>query len=160
LAIYFRFARPKMTYWFTATRNPILEGEAIRIWFCLQLDAPVQERWDACPIQRNASIIKHLPVPAHPYAFVRDSPAHLISRPIDLPKVRPDSGHSELLLAYRDLIEQADEIHVIDSACFDLVESLHPKGKLFPASLCAPGKSTIAAHQDEVRLDFPGMSVS
>lgn len=103
---------------------------------------PYTERWKSSPILKAAISVVQIPVPRGKYAFVHEDPArgfgidwdhgfrHHYSRVGSLPIVRPAS-HGRTILAHKSLIENAAEVHVIDSAFFHLAEQIDPKGKLF-----------------------------
>jgi len=92
-------------------------------------------RWDKSPIREAAKSLEQFEwAPGIPKVFVHDdpvrgfriyksiSPEHSNPRPIQNPSS---------ILHYAKIIEEADEIHVIDSAFFWLVNALKPRGKLY-----------------------------
>lgn len=104
------------------------------MFFYSRKGIPYTERWRSSPIPLAAIGVHQIPVPFREYTFLHDDeargfkidPYHLENMPI----VRP-APYGRTMLAHKDLIEQATEVHVIDSAFFHLVEQLDPKGKLF-----------------------------
>ena len=56
----------------------------------------------------------------------------------DLPIVTPDSESSFLLTNYAAVIENATEVHCIESSFSALVESLNPQGKKFAHRYARP----------------------
>ena len=94
---------------------------------------PYEYRWDACPVEKACGKIKQLPVPDYRYAFVHHDQAREYSidrkRLPDIPCYYAVPGES--ILSFKDILENASEIHVIDSAFFHLAESLKPQGRLF-----------------------------
>lgn len=93
---------------------------------------PYTERWKSSPILKAAISVEQIPVPRSEYAFVHEDPVRGfgIDWKFGLPIVRPAS-HGRTILAHKALIENATEVHVIDSAFFHLAEQIDPKGKLF-----------------------------
>jgi hypothetical protein len=96
---------------------------------------PYRYRWDACPIASACSKVNQIEVPSKPYVFVHDdrNRGFAIDRnKIDnIPVFHPSSVISESILSFKDVIENASEVHVFDSAFFHFTECLEPKGKLF-----------------------------
>ena len=96
---------------------------------------PYEYRWDACPIEKACGSVKQLPVPEGKYAFIHDDTGrgYCLNRK-RLPNMalyHPDNADNESILSFKDVLEHAAEIHLIDSVFFHLVESLKPKGRLF-----------------------------
>lgn len=86
-----------------------------------------QLRWNEFKCARQPSC--ELPAPKSRYVFVHDDPARGFEIPRErLPAgvklVRPDPKATENLFAYWDLLENAAEIHVIDSCFAILADSL------------------------------------
>jgi hypothetical protein len=107
-------------------------------WLYYQLETqcgfpvPYSLRWDNCPIRESAKKLTQTPWPEG-YAFMHDDPdrTFLIRKfphPFAFQKVHND-GKSILHLA--QAIEEAPEVHVIDSCFFHLTEALKPKGQLY-----------------------------
>ena len=96
---------------------------------------PYEHRWSECPIESACSRVEQMAVPDRKYAFVHDDPDRGyridLERLPDLTCYHPSSFERESILEFKDLLENATEVHVIDSVFFHLVESLKPKGKLF-----------------------------
>ena len=94
-------------------------------------------RWTLCPIKDNRfRTEQQLSIPPQPYAFIHDDVARrfvimnsYISSGLYI--VHPVTPMFESILAYCDWIENAAEVHVMDSSFFHLTEQLDPKGKLF-----------------------------
>jgi hypothetical protein len=98
---------------------------------------PYIERWRSFPIDA-AKNVEQIPVPKGDYNFLHDDVSRLMR--IDLHKIsglqviRPIFRRT--MLAYRDLIEHAARIDVMDSAFFHMVEQFNPIGELFLHMYC------------------------
>lgn len=91
-------------------------------------------RWQCSPIPNRYTREYQLSTDLDHYAFVHDDASRSFAideRYVGCPIIRPDTNQFTSVLRYSRLIENADEIHVIDSSFFHLVEQLQPKGKLF-----------------------------
>jgi hypothetical protein len=79
--------------------------------------------------------VDQLQVPVGEYIFVHDDRerGYTIDRTRlrGIPVYDPVSVLSDTILAFKDVLENAAEIHTIDSVFFHFAESLKPKGKLF-----------------------------
>jgi hypothetical protein len=103
-------------------------------WFYRQLDVPYSERWDSCPIWPATNCVSQQEIPDILHLFLHDDAAREFN--IDdnrLPPLEPflPLFTGESILRYRDMIEYASEVHVIDSCFYHLVNCLNPTGKLF-----------------------------
>jgi hypothetical protein len=109
--------------------------------FYKHLNVPYAARWDACPLGEAWKRVDQLTLPDGGWPggsrkiFLHDDPARgfvihkLINR---LEAFQPEfSDWSQSILRYVGLILEADEIHVIDSAFFHLVNTFIPRAKLF-----------------------------
>jgi hypothetical protein len=98
---------------------------------------PYEVRWDLCPVLEASKLVPQLTVPKSPYCFIHESdrgdilPIRKKTLPEYLPWYRPDPGLGWSILAYVDVLQSAQEIHVTDSAFFHLTESVNPVGSLF-----------------------------
>jgi hypothetical protein len=105
--------------------------------FYRQLGVPYAARWERCPLREAATQVEQLSLsqwPTERKIFLHDDPIRgfVIRRFINRGQAfHPDNDTSQSILRYIDLIEEAQEIHVIDSAFFHLVNSFKPKAKLF-----------------------------
>jgi hypothetical protein len=96
---------------------------------------PYDHRWSACPIESACDRVEQMAVPDRKYAFVHDDPDR--GYRIDLERLpnltcyHPSSFERESILEFKDLLENADEVHVIDSVFFHFAESIKPKGRLY-----------------------------
>jgi hypothetical protein len=93
---------------------------------------PYEARWDKCPIREAAKGFADHGCGAK--VFIHDDPQRgfNIRRNGILDACvagRETIGSS--MLTYAETIESADEVHVIDSSFFWLVNALNPKGKLY-----------------------------
>lgn len=106
--------------------------------FYLQLNVDFNKRWDDFYIPRKINEEKRLfnkLVKKGPYVLIHNSGSDQIDR-IDYTKVDPTLNKvfvvkSHTIFDYCTIIEQAAEIHCIDSAFKHLVDSLDTKAKLF-----------------------------
>jgi hypothetical protein len=111
-------------------------GESFDRWFYRQLGVPLEDRWDKSPLLKASKAVEQRLSPCMPHAFLHDDGArgYRIRRDVDpvLAPVRSYFGPTRSILSYRNLIGQADEVHVINSAFWHLTESLVPStDKLF-----------------------------
>jgi hypothetical protein len=98
---------------------------------------PYSERWDSSPVLKACEKVEQIPVPdVGPYKFMHDDQDR--GYRIDLAKVQdgtpiyvPKVVEGRSILAYKDLLENATKIHVIDSSFYHLTEQLNPRGRLF-----------------------------
>lgn len=104
-------------------------NESMDEWFYRQMGLPLEIRWIKCPIPDAVRCCSQEPVPDGPYAFVHDSDERPLSKlATPLPCVRPI--RMDGILRYGDLIENAEEVHVMRSSFEQLANCLKPKGKL------------------------------
>jgi hypothetical protein len=109
-----------------------------------QSGVPYTERWDSCPISEAVKHVKQKPVPDGPYAFIHDkAPQHAIDMNRvpwvkDMAQIYPTWEVGESMLAFHDLIVNATECHVANSAFWWFVEHSRAKGKLFAHWYCRP----------------------
>lgn len=96
---------------------------------------PYRYRWDLCPVAEACKGVEQLEVPSEPYIFIHDDPARGFvidrARLPEMPVYRTDSVRNESILSFKNVIENAAEVHVWDSSFFHLTEALNPKGKLY-----------------------------
>lgn len=102
---------------------------------------PYSYRWDKCPLQEAANKVEQLPLnfPGQKKVFIHDDPIHIsgknfiVNRLVDRRQAicTEFNDFSKSILQYKNIIESADEIHVIDSAFFWLVNAFNPRGQLF-----------------------------
>jgi hypothetical protein len=97
-------------------------------------------RWDRCPLAQAWKQVEQLELAQWPgngkKIFLHDDPirGYVIRRFVNRTQAfHPGSGGDtdQSILRYIGLIHEADEIHVIDSAFFHLVNSFKPKANLF-----------------------------
>lgn len=95
------------------------------------IDRPIsyKEKFKYCPLRKNSFNVLQIPAPKKPYIFMHEDEerGYLIDRKrikskLPIVKVKYDPNVS--VLAYRELIENAAEIHCIDSSIFHLVNAL------------------------------------
>ncbi len=102
-------------------------------WFYRHANMTYEEKQAWCPIKKAAERILQTKVSdKFDYDFIHDvgsNGANRISYKTDRIIFRP--GRDGSILKYVQAIENATEIHCIDSAFFHLVECINPKGKLF-----------------------------
>jgi hypothetical protein len=113
--------------------SPLIPSQPWMEWIYRDLGIPISERWDSCPISEAR---KHVPqVQIHEdLAFLHDDiersfEIQVFPHPVRYWRVHPALTQS--ILSYCDAIENAPEVHVINSSFFHLTESLNPKGKLY-----------------------------
>lgn len=107
---------------FTSEQETELEfGEA----FYKQAQIPFEVRYKYEIPHHKLKI--HNDHPAQPFKFIHDTDEFKI----DLGGFSPMPGLTDNILDYCEVIEGADEIHVIESSFRQLIEFLNPKGKLF-----------------------------
>jgi hypothetical protein len=113
--------------------SPALVGEGFDAWFYRQLEVPLAERWDSCPIQEAVKKEWQRPVPLFDYALIHDDArrGYQIKHKADPVPVRVLHSPGTSILRYADMLTHAHEVHCINSAFFHLTESLKPKGSLF-----------------------------
>jgi hypothetical protein len=111
--------------------------------FYKHLNVPYEARWDACPLGEAWKRVDQLTLPGDGWPgggksrkiFLHDDPArgYVIHKLINRQEAfSPDfSDWNQSILRYVNLILEADEIHVIDSAFFHLVNTFAPRAKLF-----------------------------
>jgi hypothetical protein len=98
---------------------------------------PYEKRWSASPVPSACHKVAQVAVPSGEYAFVHQdvSRRFLIdcTKLSDLPVFLPKFDPAVSILAYKDVLESAARIDVIDSAFLWLAEALNlnPRGKLF-----------------------------
>lgn len=116
---------------------------------------PYVERWASSPVKMAASRVEQIPVPSAPYIFLHDDRNRIMEIHKRLPGltiIRPTFGKT--VLAYKDLIEKAAQVHVIDSTFFHLAEQLMPRGQLFLHRYAryfeAPKHDYLTKHQWEI----------
>ena len=107
--------------------------------FYRHLAIPYAARWERCPLPEAWKEVEQLTLSRWPgdgkKVFLHDDPIRgfVIRRGVN----RTEAFHPSIsdinqsILRYIDLIHEADEIHVIDSVFFHLVNSFRPRAKLF-----------------------------
>jgi hypothetical protein len=115
--------------------SPSLPGEGFDAWFYRQLEVPLDERWDSCPIGEAVKKEWQRPVPLFDYALIHDDPSrgYGIRREVvdALIPLKTFHVYGTSILRYADMLTHANEVHCINSSFFHLAESLKPKGNLF-----------------------------
>jgi hypothetical protein len=98
----------------------------------LQAGVPYEKRWDSCPIEEAAKKVEQIEWPNNNRIFLHDDPARnfVITKWIDRSTAFFPSWASNIL-SYVNILKTAEEIHVIDSAFFCLVEQLEVEARLF-----------------------------
>jgi hypothetical protein len=86
-----------------------------------------QLRWNGFKVDRQPS--RELDIPPHPYIFVHDDPERGFAIPSErlpsgIPAVRPTPGATPCIFDYWGILENASEIHCIDSCFAIFVDSL------------------------------------
>lgn len=126
--------------------------------FFLNYNTTYSIRKKYCPLRKQSLKVKQLPVPKEPYAFIHEDYARgfLIDgshTPIG-PNlyINAEFNPGQSILAYRDLIENATEIHCIDSSIFNLVNSFQPQGKLYYHWYARPHSPQFAMHPEWNKL--------
>ncbi len=106
--------------------NPVPqnEDESFMEWFYRQMGMEYKDRFENCPIYSASCHIEQIELGGYDL-FIHDKPEH----PIVLSGFRPSIYRP--LLAYVKAIEEAKEVHCIDSSFHMLVESIPTNGKLF-----------------------------
>jgi hypothetical protein len=113
---------------------PDFETESWATWMYRQVGIPFAERWHSSPVKEAAKLVRQTPWPEGA-AFLHDDTERgfriekFLRYPVTFQRVT--KGEAESLLGYAQAIEEAPEVHVIDSVFVHLAESLHPKGSLF-----------------------------
>ncbi len=101
---------------------------------------PYSVRWDFCPLEEASKSVSQFPLPADEYVVVHDDPTrgYFIRRDPSWPNPIFIAQHHRYgepsrnsILRWVDLLRNASEIHVIDSAMMHLAESITTFGKLF-----------------------------
>jgi len=113
---------------------PDFDRESWASWMYRQVDIPFAERWDSSPVKKAAQLVPQLPWPPGA-AFLHDDAERgfAIEKFLRYPVIfqRVTKGEAQSLLQYAQAIEQAPEVHCIDSVFVHLTESLEPRGELF-----------------------------
>jgi hypothetical protein len=107
--------------------------------FYKHLDVPYEARWTRCPLLEAWKDVEQLHLERWPGGsrriFLHDDPArgYVITKRVNRRDAfQPDfSDWNQSVLRYVELLLEADEIHVIDSVFFHLVNTFTPTGKLF-----------------------------
>lgn len=127
------------------------------IGFYKKWKVPYSLRFRYCPLRNNSFRVDQLPVPDEPYIFMHEDLVR--GFPIDkrrIPKgvkiIQTKHDETVSVLAYRDLIENAKEIHCIDSSFFHLVNSFRPIGKLVYHYYARPRSPEFDMHREWVKL--------
>jgi hypothetical protein len=124
--------------------NPNLRLDAS---FYQQANVDLENRWSRFyfprEIEKEKTLLAKLTSPGDPYIFLHEDTSRnfTIDRNLivtDLPIVTPDSESSFLLTNYAAVIENATEVHCIESSFSALVESLNPQGKKFAHRYARP----------------------
>ena len=119
-------------------------------------NVPYATRFDYCHLRENSFKVKQIEREHTRYAFVFDDPKRgfVINRNkvAKLPIVTQKEDYNTSILAYRDIIENAEEVHCIDSSFFHLVNSFRPKGKLFYHKYVRPHSPEFKMHPEWVRI--------
>jgi len=109
--------------------------------FYKHLNVPYEARWERCPLGEAWKRVDQLRLAAWPGGehgrkiFLHDDPArgYVIYKLINRQEAfQPEfTDWNQSILRYVSLILEADEIHVIDSAFFHLVNTFAPRAKLY-----------------------------
>lgn len=108
------------------------------------LGLPYSVRWESSPIPNSRLLVPMIRPPTHPYQFVHDDmhrgfgiTKRLNPKLVRFPRY-PGFGPNGIeqfarpLIAFCEILENAEEIHVMDTASFHYVEHCNPKtDKLF-----------------------------
>jgi hypothetical protein len=103
--------------------------------FYKQFNFPFNNRWDAFVVKRNKNrelqLFKQYNVEENSYIFLHDKPPYKINQSglKTNTVVMPITGLTNNIFDYCYLIENASEIHCIDSSFKNLVDSLNINGK-------------------------------
>lgn len=111
-----------------------------------------QVRAANCPLRRNSFKVKQKWYPKkNRYFFKFDRDGAFPMDPDKLPAmpfVTTEYNPNESILAYREIIENAAEIHCVDSSFFHLVNSFKPKGMLFYHWYARPNSPEFNMHPE------------
>ena len=115
-------------------------------WMYKTINIDLNKRWENCPVGKASLKVEQLPVPEKPYAFVAKmgnfgGAGNQLRVWEGIRQVEPELDFTKSILRYCDIIRNADEIHVIDSAFFHLTESLDVTGKCFYHHYARPGST-------------------
>lgn len=127
---------------FMKDRNVRLDASFYR-----QADVPLENRWSHFYFPRDPlkeqSLLSELTTPETPYIFLHEDKGRhftidrsLIRR--DMPIVTPVLESSFFLTNYSKVIENATEIHCIESSFAAFIESINPNGKKFAHRYARP----------------------
>jgi len=134
------YKRPKIYIDFTIHHNLIAEGMAFDEAFYHQLKINFDKRWSDFYVDRDActenDLFKKLNPTNEPYALVHNNTSDGVDRInydfIATSLKQINVCHSKTIFDYIKLIENASEIHCVDSSFLHLVESVVPENiKLF-----------------------------
>jgi len=101
-------------------------------WFYRQAGMTYEDRQKYCPIKEASKKVLQTTVSKFEYDFIHDTASNgefKISYQTDRITFRP--GKHGSILKYCEAIENAYQVHCIDSSFFHLTECLNPKGELF-----------------------------
>lgn len=111
---------------------------------------PFEKRWDSFHMKRDRPAEKKLYKKLNPenkkYVFVHDDPSRDINIDYDFDGkfvIRPDKSYSNVIFHYAKIIENADEIHCIDSSFKSFADSLDLSSKKTDKSISTPSGEII-----------------
>jgi hypothetical protein len=111
---------------------PMPEKESWAEWLYRGLGVDYKERWDLCPLREAAKHVKQAKWPDAAFLHDDASRGFKIDKfpryPAAFQRVTDEGGS---ILQYVNAIENAPEVHCIDSCFWHLSESLKPKGELY-----------------------------
>jgi hypothetical protein len=111
---------------------PRAMNDAWEHWLYRQMEVPYEKRYTHCPIRGASRVVEQILWPEG-FSFLHDD----TSRGMDIVKFphaikfQRAVNMGKTILQYVHAIENAPEVHVIDSSFFHLTECLNPKGELF-----------------------------
>lgn len=113
---------------------PMRDGESFDRWFFRQAGMDISDR-SLCPITNGVwRKTEQLPVPEEEYIFVHHDSSRGFTMDLnkirDVPRIVFPYHRGQSILAYADIINNASEVHCIDSSFLHLADRLNPKGRL------------------------------
>ena len=136
--------------------DPPRPSESFDQWFYRQLDIPLSESWDSCPLREAALACYQEVQPKEPYRFVHDDceRGFVINTSSTLLSIRPTPiPTTQSILRYAHMIENAETVWCIDSAFLHLTDRLKPKGKLYWVRTARP-EANIPFHLVKLRHNW------
>jgi len=150
---------PVLNHQWIALESTPTKTKPYPIGFYQMFEEKYDIRMKYCPLRNNSFKVKQEPVMLKHYMFIHEDK----KRGFEIDERKYNNGSlgrfymnlqsNNSVLAYREIIENAEEIHCIDSSFFHLVNSFKPKGKLFYHTYAArPDAPKFLMHPEWIRV--------